>query len=241
MAFLFQQDQEIENEIVSNTIEGQIAVNDLSTVPETPRNYPGETPWHRNWKKAFPKNYREVCFYDKQFGETHRADVHTPCGTTLEFQNSPITLAELESREAFYPNLIWILNGKKFKGFRILKNLPDVDHPRLMDYEFCHSDHLSMVRKSEVAMGMIKPKILNFYHPEIKGIPFTSHYYSFCWKQPHSVWFSAKSPIIVDLGGHFLYQLKKREQLSGDYAYLQMMTRKSFIDQYLILDRSCKI
>jgi hypothetical protein len=195
--------------------------------------YRNETPWHRNWKKAFPQSYREVCFSDKALGQLHRADVHTPCGTTLEFQNSPICMEELQSREAFYPNLIWVLNGMKFKGFRILKHLPDVDDPRLCGYEFCHTDHLSMIRKSDLLSGRGRPGVLNFYHAEIKDVPLTSNYYSFCWKHPHQVWYQAKSPIIVDLGGHFLYQLKQRKQLSGDYAYLHMIPRKSFIEQFV--------
>lgn len=195
--------------------------------------YFGESPWHRDWKKAFPEAFREVSFADQTLGQLHRADVHTPCGTTLEFQNSPICMEELRSREEFYPKLIWILNGKKFKGFRILKSLPDVDDPKLMNYEFCHTDHLKMIRKSDIMGGVGKPKAINFYHPELKNIPLTSFYYSFCWKHPHRVWYHAKSPIIFDLGGHFLYQLKHRQQLSGDYSYLKMMPRKSFIAQYL--------
>ena len=195
--------------------------------------YFGESPWHRDWKKAFPESFREISFADQTLGQLHRADVHTPCGTTLEFQNSPICIEELRSREEFYPKLIWILNGKKFKGFRILKSLPDVDDPRLMNYEFCHSDHLKMIRKSDIMGDVGKPKAMNFYHPELKNIPLTSFYYSFCWKHPHRVWYQAKSPIIVDLGGHFLYQLKHRQQLSGVYSYLKMIPRKSFIAQYL--------
>jgi hypothetical protein len=190
----------------------------------------GETPWHSNWKNAFPATYREVCFWDEANGHQHRADVYTPCGTTLEFQNSPISMEELESRERYYPKLIWILNGKKFKGFKVLKHLPDVDDPRLMNYEFCHSDHLSMIRKADLLHGSAKR--LNFHHPELRGIQLTSHYYSFCWKHPHRVWYEAKCPIIVDLGGHFLYQLKQRKQLSGDYAYLHMIPRKAFIEEY---------
>jgi hypothetical protein len=197
------------------------------------RNYPGETPWHRNWKKAFPESFREVSQYDGELLEIHRADVQTPCGTTIEFQNSPITLKELKSREAFYPKLVWILNGKKFKGFRILKGIPDVDDPKLAGYEFCHSDHLSMIRTADFLSGVPKPKILNFYHPEIKGCAIKSSYYSFCWKNPHQVWYAAKAPIIVDLGGHFLYQLKQRKQISGNYPYLDMIPRKTFIDQFL--------
>ncbi|MCX2454192.1 competence protein [Pedobacter sp. PLR] len=193
----------------------------------------GETPWHRNWKKAFPPSFREVSFADRDLGELHRADVHTPCGTTIEFQNSPICLQELESREAYYPKLVWVLNGKKFKGFRILKHLPDVNDPRISGYEFCHTDHLSMIRKIDLLQGKGKTKVLNFHHPELKNIPLTSHYYSFCWKNPHRVWYQARCPLIVDLGGHFLYQLKQRKQLSGDYPYLHMIPRKDFLSKYL--------
>jgi hypothetical protein len=198
-----------------------------------PPFYRGETPWHRNWKKAFPAVCREICFSDNTIGQSHRADVHTPCGTTIEFQNSPLCIEELRSREEFYPKLVWILNGKKFKGFRILKHLPDVDDPRLDNYEFCHTDHLSMIRKSDLLLGRGRPKVLSFHHPEIKNIPLTSYYYSFCWKHPHRVWYEAKCPIIVDLGGHFLYQLKQRKQLSGSYAYLHMIPRGDFIERYI--------
>ncbi len=193
----------------------------------------GETPWHRDWKMAFPKEYREVCTTDTLTGELHRADVYTYCGTTIEFQNSPITAEELLSREAFYPNLIWVLNGKKFGGFRILKHLPDIDDPKLAAYEFRHTDHLSMVRKIEIMQGLSKPKVLNFHHPEIRNLVLSSSYYSFCWKRPHRVWLKSKAPIFVDLGGHFIYQIKLRRQLSEDYPYLHMISRKSFIDQFL--------
>lgn len=191
----------------------------------------GESPWHREWKKAFPESYREISFQNHALRELHRADIHTPCGTTIEFQNSAISLEELQSREAFYPKLIWVLNGKKFKGFRVLKHLPDVEDPGLSAFDFCLSDHLSMYRRSELQSGAAKR--LNFHHPELRSIPLTSHYYSFCWKQPHRVWFEAKCPIIVDLGGHFLYQLKQRKQLLQDYPYLHMIARKAFIGQYL--------
>ncbi len=199
---------------------------------DAPQFFRKETPWHRNWKMAFPKSFREIGFFDAATRNIHRADIFTPGGYTLEFQNSPITLAEMESREAFYPNLIWVLNGKKFKGFKVLKHLPDVGDPRLKNYEFCQSDHLSMIRKVDFASGCLNPKVLNFYHPELKGINFTSCYYSFCWKNPHRVWFQAKAPIIIDMGGLFLYELKQREQLSGNYAYLKLLKRKTFIERH---------
>ncbi|WP_285008251.1 competence protein [Pedobacter faecalis] len=191
----------------------------------------GESAWHKGWKDLFPESYREVSFPDKLLGDLHRADIFTSCGTTLEFQNSPISLDELRSREAFYPKLVWVLNGKKFKGFKILKHLPDVDDPRLDPYDFCLGEHLSVYRRAELHSGAARR--LNFYHPELKNIPFTSYYYSFCWKQPHRVWYEATCPIIVDLGGHFLYQLKQRPQLGESYPYLHMITKKAFVSQYL--------
>jgi hypothetical protein len=195
--------------------------------------YLGETAWHREWKNAFPVPFRERTFFDPILGQLHRADVHTPNGTTIEFQNSPINLNELRSREAFYPKLIWVLNGKKFKGFKVLKALPDVDDHRIADFEFSHTANLTMVRKNEVLARVVKPKTLTFHHPELRNIPLTSHYYSFCWRHPHRVWYEAKCPIVIDMGGYFLYQLKHRKQFSGDYAYLHMISRKSFIEQYM--------
>ncbi|SFH00855.1 competence protein [Pedobacter insulae] len=196
------------------------------------RLYPNETAWHSDWKKAFPEAYREKTFLNRKEGYYHRADIFTPCGTAIEFQNSPLCLEELRSREAFYPNLIWVVNGAKFKGFKVLKHLPDVADSRLSAFEFSHTSNLTMVRKSDIILGVEKPKVMTFHHPELRNVPLTSYYYSFRWSHPHRVWYEAKCPIIIDLGGYFLYQLKQRSQLNGNYAYLQMIPRKNFITQY---------
>ncbi|WP_421939301.1 competence protein [Pedobacter sp.] len=197
------------------------------------RFYRKESPWHRDWKMAFPEHYREKVFIDQASGEMHRADIFTACGTTLEFQHSPITALEIASREAFYPNLVWILNGAKLKGFRLLKHLPDVDDSKLAAYEFCHSDHLAVVSKADIDAGKLKPRTISFAHPEMQGIKMTAQYYSFCWKNPHTAWFSARCRMIVDMGGHFLYEIKKRKQINGDYAYLKLISRKAFVEGYI--------
>jgi len=197
------------------------------------RFYPGESVWHSDWKKEFPAAYREKTFLNRVEGYYHRADVFTPCGTAIEFQNSPISLAELKSREAFYPNLVWVVNGAKFKGFKVLKHLPDVDDPRIANLEFSHSSNLTMVNKNDVMAGIEKPKTMTFHHPALRDIPLSSCYYSFRWSQPHRVWYEAKCPIVIDLGGYFLYQLKQRSQLNGAYAYLHMIPRKLFIAGYV--------
>ena len=200
------------------------------------RNFPGETPWHKNWKDAFPEAYREKTFMNKESNDYHRADVFTACGTAIEFQNSPLHLAELQSRELFYPKLVWVVNGAKFKGFKVLKALPDVNGAEIADFEFSHTSNLTMVRKSDLLAGLVKPRVMTFHHPELRSVPLTSNYYSFRWSNPHRVWYEAKCPIIIDLGGYFLYQLKQRSQLNGAYAYLHMIPRKNFIAQYLRSD-----
>lgn len=33
-----------------------------------PKQYSGETPWHSDWKKAFPADFREITFLNKLQG-----------------------------------------------------------------------------------------------------------------------------------------------------------------------------
>lgn len=70
-----------------------------------------ETEWHRAWKDNFPKEWQEISAVDAKTGERHIADVKTPYGMTIEFQHSPMHLDELIAREAFYGDMIWIVDG----------------------------------------------------------------------------------------------------------------------------------
>ena len=191
-----------------------------------------ETLWHRQWKEVFSKQFREVSFYDEKLQEFHRADVHTSAGVTIELQNSSITFEELQSRECFYPKLIWVVNGLKFKGFKILKSIPNPLDPLLDDYEFCASEHLSVIRKVDALAEKNNPEILTFYHQELKNIPISSKFYSFSWRNAHQSWLKASCPIFIDLGGHFLYRLRKRYQISSQYSYLQLISKKHFLTKY---------
>ncbi len=71
-----------------------------------------ETQWHRDWKDQFPKEWQEISHLDHRTGEKHIADIQTAHGLTLEFQHSAIKPEERESREDFYDNLIWVVDGK---------------------------------------------------------------------------------------------------------------------------------
>lgn len=73
-----------------------------------------ETPWHRDWKNKFPEEMREIrCVADS--GEVHIADIKNPAGLVIEFQHSSITPEERRSREAYYRNMVWVVDGMRLK------------------------------------------------------------------------------------------------------------------------------
>jgi hypothetical protein len=86
-----------------------------------------ETEWHRAWKNHFPEDCREVS-HTASDGEIHRADIKTPTGIIIEVQHSAMTDLERQSREAFYANLVWVIDGRSFRdNFDIYHLLPDPD------------------------------------------------------------------------------------------------------------------
>ncbi|MBT4052870.1 MAG: hypothetical protein HOE73_07250 [Bacteroidetes Order II. Incertae sedis bacterium] len=75
-----------------------------------------ETEWHREWKQEFPEHCREVTVTSDD-DEKHRADVKTDSGLVIEFQHSPIKLEDRQIREAFYKDMVWVVDG-----LRVLKS-----------------------------------------------------------------------------------------------------------------------
>ncbi len=76
-----------------------------------------ETEWHRAWKDLFPVEWQEIVHLAGD-GERHIADVKTGDGWVIEFQHSHIKPEERRSREAFYPKLIWVVDGTRRKRDR---------------------------------------------------------------------------------------------------------------------------
>ena len=77
-----------------------------------------QTEWHLNWKDEFPEAWQEISCADPKSGERHIADVKTPHGFVIEFQYSAIKPEEVQSREAFYNRMIWVVNGWRRDGDR---------------------------------------------------------------------------------------------------------------------------
>lgn len=88
-----------------------------------------ETEWHRAWKNRFPENWQEIIHKDPTTGEMHKADIKTTSGLVIEFQRSAIEPAEMLSREHFYKNMVWVVDGTRLmrdyprfcKGFSSLR------------------------------------------------------------------------------------------------------------------------
>ena len=69
-----------------------------------------ETEWHRAWKNHFPEDCQEK-IHQSQDGEKHIADVKTDRGVVLEFRHSFLCRDERESRETFYQEMVWVVDG----------------------------------------------------------------------------------------------------------------------------------
>jgi hypothetical protein len=61
------------------------------------------TAWHLGWQERFPEHMREVTI------GPHRADVKTS-KCVIEFQHSPISVEDIQAREAFYGNMVWVFD-----------------------------------------------------------------------------------------------------------------------------------
>jgi hypothetical protein len=86
-----------------------------------------ETEWHRNWKNNYPAAWQEFPFKDQKTDEKHIADIYTAHGLVIEFQHSNINPEERNSRELYYKNMIWIVDGTRLKRdyLRFLKAFKD--------------------------------------------------------------------------------------------------------------------
>jgi competence protein CoiA len=73
-----------------------------------------ETEWHRSWKAHFPREWQEVV-HTADNGEKHIADLKTSRGQVVEFQHSPISPDERNSREGFYSPMVWVVDGNRYK------------------------------------------------------------------------------------------------------------------------------
>jgi competence protein CoiA len=182
-----------------------------------------ETAWHREWKAKFPEDWREIR-HEAQGGEIHRADVRTGPGLILEFQHSSLRDDELAAREAFYDNLVWVLDGRPFAAnFEIHHILPDPDAPIAQDMVWVPAKvglygthgglyHLRSEFEAQVGRAAARSEVR---YGTIRGLgrikrdieaAYRGHH-QFVWKQPRGGWLTAGAPVFIDFGEAGLWRL----------------------------------
>lgn len=173
-----------------------------------------ETEWHRAWKGCFPEAWREQVHFDDK-GEKHIADVKTPSGTVVEFQNSAMSPEELQARERFYGKMLWIVNGLPFiRQFYILDRLPPPEAEWTQDILFWPQYHNGygrcFFRKSENPDRPLAYAGLVHDMDEIQAEidrDYVGHHF-LDWVRPRSVWFASSCPVYIDFGGDLLWQMQ---------------------------------
>lgn len=213
-----------------------------------------ETPWHREWKALFPDDCQEISHIADN-GEIHRADIKTPTGIVIEVQHSSMTDAERESREAFYSNLVWILDGGPFRqNFDIYHILPDPNSELAKDLVWFKAKRQLMgaraglfLRLSEGLLDDPNATKANLNSGWIHGIheikeqveqEYRGHH-QYDWVRPRNTWLDATCPVFVDFGGDFLAKLETYDE--SELNCIRLVSKQKFVLDVMTKDNSFDI
>lgn len=190
-----------------------------------------ETEWHRSWKALFPADQQEVVQYDSVTGEKHIADVKTAAGVVIELQHSAMPLEELRAREAFYKQMIWIVDARPFAAqFKLIPQpLPDPKSEMCRDMVFACSA-LLFWRPSEVMEGyaLVEHHRTEKVQDEILA-NYRGHHF-FKWTRPRTVWYDASAPVFLDFGTTELLHLQPYNR-PGIYC-IQRVSKQALIQRH---------
>jgi hypothetical protein len=170
-----------------------------------------KTQWHIDWQNLFPEKCQEV-WHVASNGEQHRADIKTPTGIVIEVQHSAMSDVERISREEFYVNLLWIIDGTRFRNnFDIYHILPAPTSTLARE-----------LRWPKARRGLEGANYGLFFRnsentDEIYGIDsirsaieeaYVGHH-QYDWVRPHRTWLEAKCPVYIDFGEAYLVRMEK--------------------------------
>lgn len=196
-----------------------------------------ETDWHREWKENFPTEWREVVHFDEVTNEKHIADIKTKNGVVLEFQNSPMSSNELNSREVFYKKLIWVVNASNFqKQFKVGNKLPDPESEFPKYLEFLDCRHNLVYNNQNISKGSPSQlvQILDSYN----GVSITrlidryyTRHHKFEWRNPRKVWYNATAPIFFDFNDGLLWRIQAEKRFPK-FHVAKRYSKQEFISHY---------
>jgi len=211
-----------------------------------------ETPWHRAWKALFPEEWREVSHVAED-GEIHRADIKTSTGIVVEIQNSPMSDAERISREQFYRNLVWVVNGDHFRNnFDLYHILPDPTSDIAQDLiwekakRHMHGANrgiffrFSEVKKEYPEVTRATHSCGGFYHfmHEIEGdvqAVYRGHM-QYDWVRPRRTWLDASCPVYIDFGEEWLARLETYDETG--LPTVRLVSKKKFVHDLMVEARA---
>lgn len=131
----------------------------------------------------------------------------------IEFQNSPISPSEIKSREAFYGEMMWIVNGMTFgSDFSGLAKIPNPESDFGKRF-ILFSESWRGMRPPEPSFGVYDHDLRNA-DALSKGIEenFVGHFR--CKWTKRRQWLSATKPVLLDFEGEYLWQLQEFKDLA---------------------------
>lgn len=213
-----------------------------------------ETPWHREWKNHFPVECREVSHIADD-GEIHRADVKTSTGIIVEIQHSPMTDKERISREEFYQNLVWVIDGSVFKqNFDIYHMLPDPKSEIAQDLVwgkakrgklgtiggmFFRVSHERKYDPSATKQTVRGGRIFTLDEIEQEVASAYSGHRQYDWVRPRKTWLDAKCPVYIDFGGERLVKLETYDETG--LKCIRYVAKRKFIHDVMVEDKATDI
>jgi len=202
------------------------------------RWWENETEWHRAWKSLYPEEWQEVVHFDEVTQERHISDVRTDKNLFVEFQNSPMSEEELASRERFYKNLIWVVNGHEFKkNFHILHKLPNpiCDFVQDIVFHLIKYNHQGRLfhRKSENSnrvpgqWNLVHVHSISEIQDEIEQNYIGHHLFD--WVKPRKIWYLSGVKIYFDFGSEALWNMQTYDERG--LICVQSVSKRSFIEK----------
>lgn len=206
-----------------------------------------ETQWHRDWKNQFPENCREIS-HTADDGEIHRADIKTPTGIVIEIQHSSMTDAERISREIFYKNLVWVVDGSVFQNnFDIYHMLPNPESELAQDIVWSKAKRHMNGSNSGIFFRLSEaqkddPKItkrtlsggwmhgISEIEDEIKES--YNGYHQYDWVRPRKTWLEANCPVYIDFNDEYLVKLDVYD--SSSLKCVRLVSKRKFVHDVMV-------
>lgn len=156
--------------------------------------------------------------------------------------------AERLSREAFYKNLIWVLDGKPFKkNFDLYHELPDPRSGLAQDIVWVKARRhlnganaglffrLSECRKQypDVTKATIRGGYYHGMHEIAEQViqAYRGHH-QYDWVRPRQAWLESGSPVYIDFGEDYLVKLEVYDE--SQLPCIRIVMKRDFVERAMI-------